>query len=225
MNVLPEEIATARLYLRPWRKQDAALLLPVLVANAAHLGPWIPAHVAAPAPLAELEVRLAGFGADFEAALAWRFGIFSPDQRHVYGEADLFFRSAEGRVPLAAADRTEIGYWLRQDVTGRGFATEAAGALMQLAARLPGMKHIEIRCDPRNQPSAAVPRRLGFRLAQAGTTGVAEAAGPSDGQPGTIAAAATSGASGERPGSGEAAAATSATDDDMIWRYEIHHDH
>jgi RimJ/RimL family protein N-acetyltransferase len=164
----PGELRTERLLLRAWRSTDAALLLPVLEANVERLGGWIPAQVSTPVPLPELETRLAGFAADFAASRSWRFGIFAPDQSAVYGEADLFFRDAGGRVHAAAADRLEIGYWLRSEVTGRGYATEATRALMDLAAQLPAMRHVEIRCDPRNDASAAVPRRLGFRLAQEG---------------------------------------------------------
>jgi RimJ/RimL family protein N-acetyltransferase len=37
--------------------------------------------------------------------------------------------------------------------------------MIALASTLPHMRQIEIRCDPLNEPSAAVPRRLGFRQA------------------------------------------------------------
>lgn len=163
----PGEIRTERLHLRPWRSTDAARLLPVLEANIAHLSGWIPATVALPAPLPELATRLAGFAADFEAARSWRFGIFSTEGE-VLGEASLFFRSASERVPLASADRLEIGYWLRSDATGRGFATEAARALLSLGAGLGRMRHVEIRCDAGNESSMAVARRLGFRVVQPG---------------------------------------------------------
>lgn len=164
-HAVPDEIRTERLQLRCWRRGDALLLLPVLQANVEHLQSWIPAHVAAPAPLPDLEERLAGFAADFRAGRNWRYGVFAPDEREVFGEISLFPRSAAGRVNLAAADRLEVGYWLRRDVTGRGYATEAARAMLSLAASLPGMSHVEIRCDPRNAASAAIPKRLGFRLA------------------------------------------------------------
>lgn len=167
-----QPIRTERLYLRPWRADDASVLLPILEANVAHLDNWIPAHVSAPAPLDELRARLAGFADDFAGQRSWRFAIFTADGSELLGEVDLFFRSANGRVRLADADRLEIGYWLRSDVTGRGYATEAARAMLALAHTLEGMKHVEIRCDPRNAPSAAVPKRLGFQLAHAG--GVAD---------------------------------------------------
>jgi RimJ/RimL family protein N-acetyltransferase len=166
---VPCELRSERLYFRPWQKADAVLLLPVLEANVDHLGEWIPAHVSAPAPLDELELRLAGFADDFQAGRNWRFGIFSADRSAVLGEVSLFPRSAEGRVDFASADRLEIGYWLRRDVTGRGYATEAARAVLGFAIAMPRISTIEIHCDPGNTASAAVPRRLGFRLVRSGS--------------------------------------------------------
>ncbi|HEX2138959.1 MAG TPA: GNAT family N-acetyltransferase [Woeseiaceae bacterium] len=164
LTSVPDEIHTGRLHLRSWRQSDAARLLPVLEANVDHLGGWIPDHVATPAPLYQLELRLAGFAEDFEAARSWRYAMLSPGEEEILGEVDLFPRSTDGRVELASADRAEIGYWLRSDFTGRGLATEAAQAMLDVATALPGMNRVEIHCDPRNSASAAIPGRLGFRL-------------------------------------------------------------
>lgn len=165
---IPADLRTERLYLRSWKAADAAGLLPLLEANVDHLGDWIPPQVAGPAPLSEIELRLAGFAEDFHTGRNWRFALFSADQRALFGEVDLFPRSAEERVHFASADRMEIGYWLRSDVTGMGYATEAARAMLELAAAMPKVTRVEIHCDPRNAPSAAVPRRLGFRLEHPG---------------------------------------------------------
>ena len=162
---IPVTLRTARMLLRSWNPADAPALAPVLAANVAHLGPWIPAHVATPAPLPTLAERLAGFAADFVAGRAFRYALLTADESQVLGEADLFPRAATGRVPLSAADHVELGYWLDAAVTGRGLATEATRALFRVAAALPGMSHVEIRCDRENAPSAAVPQRLGFHLA------------------------------------------------------------
>ncbi|MDQ6871825.1 MAG: GNAT family N-acetyltransferase [Gemmatimonadota bacterium] len=150
--------------LRPWRAEDAEDLQPVLEANRDHLGPWIPARVATPAPVPILAERLAGFAADFAADREWRFGMFSLQEGKLLGEVALFPRSASGRVPFAEADRVELGYWLRADETGRGLVTEAARAVLNVAAHIPRFSRAEIRCDARNGPSAAVPPRLGFTL-------------------------------------------------------------
>ena len=162
----PGALQTERLHLRCWQSDDADELLPLLIANAEHLGAWIPEQVAKPAPLPDLAERLAGYAANFAAQREWRFAIFASRDDSLLGEASLFPRSAAGRVPYADADRLEIGYWLRADATGRGYATEAAQALLDLAASLPRMLRVEIRCDARNIASAAVPRRLGLHLAE-----------------------------------------------------------
>jgi len=163
---VPERLRTERLILRPWAPSDAGPLHAVLAANAAHLGPWIPPRVASAAPPPELARRLEGFATDFAAAREWRWGLFDQESGAVLGEVGLYPRVAGGgRVPYAQADCVEIGYWLRADATGRGLATEAARAALDVAAALPTLGHAEIRCDARNAPSAAVPRRLGFTLA------------------------------------------------------------
>lgn len=163
---VPLRLSTPRLLLRRWSPGDAAPLLSVLEANVAHLQQWIPRHVASPAPLEAITRRLADFAAAFDEDREWRYGLFSPDEELVLGEVSLFPRGASGRVPLPEADHLEIGYWLRSDVTGRGYVSEATRAMVDLAAALPGMRRVEIRCDARNVRSAAVPRRLGFRLAE-----------------------------------------------------------
>lgn len=162
---VPTELRTARLVLRPWRASDAAALHPVLDAEHARLAPWIPARVATPVPVDELAERLAGFAADFAAARAWRYALFAASDQRVLGEASLFPRDASGRVPWGAADRVEVGYWLRADATGQGLVTEAVRALLAVADALPGVAQVEVRCDERNAASHAVPRRLGFELA------------------------------------------------------------
>jgi RimJ/RimL family protein N-acetyltransferase len=162
---VPTEIRAARFLLRPWRAEDASELLPVLEANRAHLGPWISTRVSTPVPVPELAVRLAGFGADFAADREWRYGMFAPDGARVLGEIGLYPRAAAGRVPYAAATCVELGYWLRSDATGQGLITEASEVMLAEAAKLDRLTHVEIRCDARNLPSAAIPKRLGFVLA------------------------------------------------------------
>jgi RimJ/RimL family protein N-acetyltransferase len=164
ISVVPIEIRTARVLLRPWQAGDAADLLPVLEANRDHLGPWIPARVATPAPVPILAERLAGFADDFAADREWRYSMFALDGGRLLGEVGLFPRSAIGRVPFAEADRVELGYWLRADDTGRGFVTEVARAVLGVASRIPRFSRAEIRCDARNSSSAAIPPRLGFVL-------------------------------------------------------------
>jgi RimJ/RimL family protein N-acetyltransferase len=175
--VVPIEIRTERLSLRPWRAADAEALHAILVANYDHLAPWIPARVATPAVVPLLAERLAAFGAEFDADREWRFAMLTSDEGTILGEVDLFPRSAAGRVAFLDADRAEIGYWIRADETGRGLVTEAVLAIIDVARRTGRFTHLEIRCDARNGPSAAVPKRLGFELA---TTIAEPTASPQD---------------------------------------------
>jgi RimJ/RimL family protein N-acetyltransferase len=163
-SAIPLEIRTERLLLRPWRPEDARDLQPVLEANREHLGPWIPARVATPAPVPILAERLAGFAADFAADREWRYGMFSLARGILLGEIGLFPRSATGRVPFGEADRVELGYWLRADEMGHGLVTEGSRAVLRIAARVALFTQAEIRCSSRNAPSAAIPNRLGFTL-------------------------------------------------------------
>jgi RimJ/RimL family protein N-acetyltransferase len=58
----------------------------------------------------------------------------------------------------------EIGYWVRSDRTGRGYATSAARALAEAAFRFLPIDHVTIRMDKANLASASVPPKIGFRL-------------------------------------------------------------
>ena len=140
------------------------MLHPVLVENWEHLSPWIPRRVADPATLSEVEHRLESFAADFANDLKWRYGMFADDEQAVLGEIDLFPRDAIDRVVYSVADRAEIGYWLRKDMTGRGLVTEGVEAIMDVARGLSRIGRLEIRCDAENLASSAIPKRLGFSL-------------------------------------------------------------
>lgn len=170
---VPNSLRTERLLLRCWTPADAAALGAVLSADAARLAPWLPARVAAPAPLPELSGRLAGYAADFAAERAFRYALLDVEGhdgdglagRALLGGADLHPRNATGRVPLAEAECVELGYWLVAGAEGRGFAAEAARALLDVASSLPGLAHAEARIDDRNARSRALAQRLGFRYA------------------------------------------------------------
>jgi RimJ/RimL family protein N-acetyltransferase len=83
------------------------------------------------------------------------YGIFDP------GGAVL---GAVGMHDSLGPGALEIGYWCHIDHVGRGIITRSAGALTDIALALPGVDRVEIHCDRANVRSAAVPRRLGYRL-------------------------------------------------------------
>lgn len=152
----PERIATERLLLRCWRPEDAPLLKAAVDANLAHLQPWMPWAMDEPSSLEVVTARLERFAANFRAGTEWIYAIFSPDEQRVLGGTGLHLRQAPGVI--------EIGYWIDQDHTRQGFATEVTRALTAIAFTDPATEVVEVRCNPFNTASARVPERLGFTL-------------------------------------------------------------
>jgi RimJ/RimL family protein N-acetyltransferase len=150
----PDFVRTERLSIRRWRVADAPLLKDAIDSSLDHLREWMPWAVAEPTPVEQLRERLAGFEGQFDNGEEWLFGIFNPDESAVIGGTGLHRRI--GPTGL------EIGYWIRASEVRRGYATEAAAAMTHVALTLPGIDHAEIRCDPANAISAAIPRRLGY---------------------------------------------------------------
>jgi aminoglycoside 6'-N-acetyltransferase len=71
-----------------------------------------------------------------------------------------------GDVMLATDDDprlVEVGVTLAPSARGEGVASEALSALIQHLFADAGVHRVEARCDPRNAPSLALFRRLGFR--------------------------------------------------------------
>ena len=103
-----------------------------------------------------LEARLAEHQAKFTAGVEWVYGLFSPDELAVLGGCGLY--------PRVGPRAVELGYWLAAEHTGRGLATQAAAALTRVAFTGATVDQVEIRCEVENAASAAVPRRLGYRM-------------------------------------------------------------
>ena len=79
------------------------------------------------------------------------------EDARVIGDMVLFYDSA-------LHDGAEIGWTLHPDYQGKGYATEAAQAMLRLAFETIGFHRVKANLDPRNAPSEALCRRLGMRL-------------------------------------------------------------
>ncbi len=158
------EYETPRLRLRAWTPADAPALKAAVDASLDHLRPWLPWTTDEPTPLDGVAERLARFADDFAAGRWWGYGIHARDAAPagapVLGGAGVHPPREDDQPPSVR----EVGYWLRAGATGRGYMTEAAGALVDAALAEPGVLAVEIRCDPANVASARVPARLGFAL-------------------------------------------------------------
>lgn len=125
---------------------------------------WVEWALQHPMSRSTLEKRLADMRQQFAAGEDWTFGIFDIHGTRVLGGAGLH--------PRGTTDRVELGYWLRTDSTGRGFAFEAAHALCAAAFGHSDVARIDILCDVENRRSAAIPRRLGFSVTEGFRQGV-----------------------------------------------------
>ena len=130
-------------------------MLAAVEASFPELHRWMP--WAATMPTAdEMSTVLQEGEAAFDGDQEWSYVLIESDSGEVVGSAGLHRRGGPGTI--------EIGYWVRSDRTGQGYATAAARALADAAFTwLDDVERVEIRMDGANRASAAVPPKLGFR--------------------------------------------------------------
>lgn len=146
------------LELRLIEPEHASAMFEVVDANRAHVGRWMPwvelTHSAEVArAFAEQALR------DFAERKQLQLSIL--ERGRIVGAAgwvDWKQGSRDG-VDYGSAD---IGYWLIAEATGRGIVTRCLKRMLDLAFETYGLYRITIHCEPGNERSAAVPRRLGF---------------------------------------------------------------
>jgi RimJ/RimL family protein N-acetyltransferase len=99
---------------------------------------------------------LRAFRGKFDLGEDFIYGILSSDESEVVGGTGLHTRRGK--------HIREIGYWIRADFVRRGFAAESTAALVRVAFEIDEVRRVEIRCDPKNEASSAIPRKLGFTM-------------------------------------------------------------
>ena len=150
----PYRIETERLLLRCYDPGDAGRVRDVVVRDREYLVEWMPWALQEPQTLEEKRELLRRFRANFDQGLEFAYGIFTPDDAEFLGSCGLH--------PRCGAGGLEIGYWIRSDRAGLGYATEATVGLAQAGFGVLGADRLEIRVDPDNGKSLAIPERLGF---------------------------------------------------------------
>jgi RimJ/RimL family protein N-acetyltransferase len=150
----PYRIVTDRLVLRCWEPRDAQLVKDAVDASLDHLRPWMAWAADEPQSLEQKVELLRRFRGNFDLGHDYTYGIFNRDESSVVGGTGL-----HGRVDHASF---EIGYWIRAEAAGQGFCTEATAALTRAAFEVTAIERIEIRVDPANEASRAIPRKLRY---------------------------------------------------------------
>lgn len=131
---------------------DAATIFNAIDQNRSHLGQWL--------PFAEYTKEVKDSEAFIQTIVSQR----EATRNEVY---TIWFKGDfAGIIGFHNTDRvnekTEIGYWLINDLTGHGIIHQSSLVLIGLAFETLGMNRITIRCAVGNTSSEKVAIRLGF---------------------------------------------------------------
>lgn len=149
-------LQTARLMLTPIETTDARDLWGAVESSRSELErwlPWVPFNVDPDA-----SYRYADASAqDWDTGRACRLAVREKGTRQFVGVVSL-----ESLAHLH--QNGDLGYWLRTDVTGRGYMTEAAAEVVRWAFRDLHAHRVRVAAATDNHASLAVIARLGFRF-------------------------------------------------------------
>jgi len=149
-------IESPRLVIRPWEPEDADFLFELE-------SRWETVRYLTPNPtvMASVDEAVASIGRrraiDHPVHGIW--AITLADSGRLLG--NLLLKPIAMSSAITRLAPVEIGWHLHPDAYGRGYATEAADAVM-LDAAAQGLESVVAVVDPRNDASKRVCRRLGF---------------------------------------------------------------
>ena len=152
----PLELSTERLLIRSPRNDDATRLNEAIVESFDVLKEWMPWADHLPS-LSESKTNCADAVSKFKDGTDYRLHIFLKDSGLFLGGSGL--HRFDWSIP-----KFEIGYWIRQSHSGKGYATEAVSEISRFALEDLGAKRVEIRTCSRNIKSCQVAERSGFSL-------------------------------------------------------------
>jgi len=152
---MPDRLPAGDIELCRWRTRHVDEIKAAVESSYRELHQWMAWAQTMPTSEA-LRAVIADGAASFEADREWQYVLREVANDELVGGAGLHRR--------VGPDGLEIGYWVRTDRTGRGYATSAARALTDAAFAVQGFERVEIHMDQANLASAAVPRKLGYRL-------------------------------------------------------------
>jgi ribosomal-protein-serine acetyltransferase len=147
-------IHTPRLSLLPSSPDHAESLWEAVEASLAELKPWMP--WASDDTYEQNREFLKTSQEAWQKDEAWTFTIFFEDR----AAGTLGFSNFE---PLLVS--AQLGYWLRTDLAGRGFMTEAATAAVDFGFEELHLHRIELHAGLGNIASIRVAEKVGFRRA------------------------------------------------------------
>lgn len=153
----PEQaLHTERLVLEPLSARHAPAFLAYNERNRKHLAQWEPLRDDGFYTLARQEAAIARCEADAQRDLCRRFVAFESGHEQIIANVNLW-NIRRGNIHAAI-----IGYSVDERRQGRGYATEAAAAVVRYAFDVLNLHRLETSYQPENTPSGRVLRKLGF---------------------------------------------------------------
>lgn len=153
---IPDHFETERLHLRISRAGDGATVHEAIRESHSELKPWLQwAHTLPDLDTIEARERksLARF------ILREMFVMLALRKSDGYFVGQMGLYRLDWSVPMF-----EMGYWVRTSLAGQGYVTEAVNGFTDYSFTHLHAERMEIRCDDRNERSAAVARRAGYTL-------------------------------------------------------------
>ena len=147
----PVELTTARLHLRPFTAADRDAI------HAIYSDPVVMRHVGhgPHRSTADTDAALSAFRRTLERRGISFLAVIERSTGRLIGDAGLY--------PLEGADDDiELGYTLARDAWGRGYATEAAQALVEHARTELDVARVVATVDPANDASKHVLEKVGM---------------------------------------------------------------
>jgi ribosomal-protein-serine acetyltransferase len=147
---------SARIVLAPVEPADASDLWLAVDASRSHLEkwlPWVPFNTDLDASFRYCEAS----ASDWDHSRALRFSIRERGSKRFLGVVGL-----ESLAHLHQS--AELGYWLRADVTRRGYMSEASRTTIAWAFKRLNAHRIRVAAATDNAASLGVIRKLGFRF-------------------------------------------------------------
>ncbi|MFW5690041.1 MAG: GNAT family N-acetyltransferase [Spirochaetota bacterium] len=153
---LPEMIRTERLSIRPYREGDGRLYYAAGVRNREHLSRFETGN-----PIRDLrdeehaESFVRGLRASWDSRESFFFGVFLGETDEWVGQVYVGPRNWD--LPEFA-----IGYVGDADHLGKGYMTEAVGAVVEVLVRDAGALRVSADCSEDNEKSRRLLERCGF---------------------------------------------------------------
>jgi RimJ/RimL family protein N-acetyltransferase len=152
---IPTEFSSERLIFRPYRLDDGSMYFEMLCANWEHLYEFMPQNLVDVKSAQDVEEVFRWHQAEWNARHLFIFGVWEKETGFYVGES--YLANADWNVP-----HIEIGYFIVQASTRRGFATEAARATARFAFDHLGVVRVELQCTADNVGSIKVAEKCGF---------------------------------------------------------------